>query len=487
MYCGAVAGSGKSTKIVNEVKSRFDNQTSSIISVPTQLMIEQYKRDFVTNGIEYIEVTHENRSTDETISQRLSSLFIMIRDQPKVILCTHQGLIQAIENMNENIIDAVLFVDEELTSIDYGHDLSVETPGLPAKMAASLGFPGTSSGNALDSNIITTGGTYRKLKAKMDSSIYCLAKSAVTETKLTWLFVLNMRAIVRKFTQVVFISALHEYSFQSFLMKSQGIMLHDIGWDLATVHLTGRELEITGILKQCEWRTTIVGVEDNSPSRSQVLAFANDMLPFGECLLVSGEINTNEYFNNQNIKAISHGLNEYRDTNYAVDLRCSMPCSFESCFLKEELGMSDSDIRIGRYYLQVYQRMMRTSIRCIDTDELLKQKVSWVVGDMNLANWLKEQFTGSPNVTVLRSSLNLDIDVIKSNRMRKTRSDKRFNIINDSERKWCQRKLKVCKEQLSNVTEQIIVKVMNYCLEQRRSNNIKVTETMFLDLITQEI
>jgi hypothetical protein len=485
LYCGAVAGSGKSTKIVDEVKLRFDNHTSSIISVPTQLMIEQYKRNFDTNEIEYVEVTHNNRSTDESIQQRLSLLFTGISAQPKVILCTHQGLILTIENMNDDVVEAALFVDEELSVIEYGHDLSVETPGLPAKMAASLKFPGTFNGNTLDSHIITTGGIYRKLKAKMDSPVYYLARHDVGETKLTWLFVLDMRAIVRKFRQVVFISALHEYSIQSFLIRSQGITLYDIGWDLANVHSTNRELEITGILKLCEWRTSIVGAQSDSLSRSQVLAFANDMLPFGECLLVSGDTNTNNYFNNRNIKAISHGLNEYRDVNYSVDLRCSMPCSIEANFLKEELGMSNSDIRIGRYYLQVYQRMMRTSIRCNDTDELLKQKVSWVVGDMKLANWLKDQFRGSPNVTVLESSLNLDIDVIKSSKVRKTRADKRFSIINDNERKWCQRKLKSCKEHLSNVTEQIIVKVMNYCLEQRRSNNIKITETMFLELLTK--
>jgi len=164
-----------------------------------------------------------------------------------------------------------------------------------------------------------------------------------------------------------------------------------------------------------------------------------------------------------------------------------MPCGFEARYLKDELDMTDVDIRTGRYYLQVYQRLMRSSIRCQDTDELLGTKVCWTVGDMRLANWLKTCFASSPNVVVLESSLNLVVDVNTSTKARKQRADKRFQSINEAERKWCARKLKSCKEHLSKVTEQVIVKVMNYCLEEKRLNDTKITDTKFIELITQEI
>ena len=487
-YCGGVAGSGKSTRIIKDVEYRLKKQASSIISVPTKLMVEQYKSNMKKVGVSFVEITYENNSADEFVWQRLISQFINLAHTPNVVLCTHKGLLGAIEQMNDDVIEAALYVDEEMKVFDCGTDPNTEIRGLPTKLAKSLKFPMVfgETVTGVDSSFITESDKYHQIMSKMENPIYNLVHYEVGDFKLAWLFELDMRAIVKKFKKVIFVSALHELSEQSFLMKYQGIELHDIGWGLPDKHYTKRELEIEGVLKHKEWRTNIVGSKHNSPARLEVLKHANSNLPFGEILLVSGDIKTSGLFNNINIKAISHGLNEYKDANYAVELRCSMPCSFEASYLKSKLGMSNLDIRISRYYLQVYQRLMRSSIRCSDTDELLNQKISWVVGDMKLANWLKEQFTGSPNVTVLESSLNLAIDIDISTKARKQRTDKRFQSRNEAERKWCARKLKSCKEHLSNIADQVVVKVMDYCLEERRLNDTKITDTMFIELIAQE-
>lgn len=116
------------------------------------------------------------------------------------------------------------------------------------------------------------------------------------------------------------------------------------------------------------------------------------------------------FANKQLVSSKCFGINKYKDYKKVVFLPALNPQASHYSFCNEMFGVDEEKLRIANQYETCHQFIMRTNLRCFDSDA----PVSALVMEKSTALWLQSIFAGSEIEQIPHTISGLDISLISA-------------------------------------------------------------------------
>ncbi|MER9420502.1 hypothetical protein NKI95_32095 [Mesorhizobium sp. M0306] len=418
-YLNAPAGSGKSFQAISThaVRMALDGERV-LVAMPTKELIGQAMADLGGYGVqaEQIVANAETAAGERSVVSRLVRTLRQPDSSGQIVLITHEGL-KMLQYSGQ--LDWHLIIDEALqvhASFDPIIDEDVMTLAnacsrtscpwsglteftLSKDPRQTIEFPEKVSERTQVHKLAWTLSAKHTNVYVPDSSIAALHSSDPGNRKFI-AFSMVRPKLVEPFKSVLILSANFENS-----------LIHNL-WSIIGVKFV-EDTELASCLRFREHdgsRATILYVMDRpwSSAKQGRLFTDNDELTVHDAIVrkvsehfgnmpflwVANAVHKNNLFpsnpNAQRLPNVSHGLNHFQDFTNVVFLPALNPSPVELAYFKK-LGLTEEQVKTGRFYESAYQSVMRCSLRSQNDT----RPVQIIVVDRATADHLHQLLPGS--------------------------------------------------------------------------------------------
>jgi hypothetical protein len=429
-YISAMAGAGKTQHIIQNIKSLIESKENVIIAQPTQKLIDQLIKDLKIEGIQSIrEVTSNNLKAYPWATNTTNALLSELKSNPhnsvviesdnilqgKLIITTHISLFGL--TPSDHMSDWNLYIDE-VPNITKMHTIDLEKGNQESDLKDIERFINLSD----NSKIIPVIGGEHKLKdicAGVNGTSYKYQSDSFKELCRSLLCKNQDIELIRKEDKTERLNFISEYSYTTLSMyKKITLVASNVEksflyklWSKDAVRFV-EDLSFIGTKEGHPAHDGLIKIfylfEKTFSKRKHMSPYTNkgtiDAI-FTTAIDFFTKRNVDWYFcantsivdfvpkdiEKRRIKVVSHGLNDYKDSNGFAFL-CAINSNPTMMTYYNSKGLSSKEVKIALTVESAYQAVCRTSIRKTSPDG---QPKYLIVGYRELANLLKDNFIGA--------------------------------------------------------------------------------------------